>query len=223
MIVYIHGGYWQFLRYFMSIKTFRIYKNAEWRFSSGISHIYFVWSQGEELFEVSTIFGTLFKKKFSHAKPINFFHLTGQTHPHQNTALIKPKITISKRHLRFQNPLRNFVLKSILKWSSSKISFIVEHGFANRVEVCNYTLMMFACAFCAFHKSIWKSAFNREYLPFTWKFFLKNTFYLKMFFEKYFLFENFFWKTLFIWKCFLKNTFYLKIFLKNIFYLKSFF
>ena len=37
-----------------------------------------------------------------------------------NTASIKPKIIILIRNLRLKNPLGNFVLCSILKWSSSK-------------------------------------------------------------------------------------------------------
>ena len=48
-------------------------------------------------------------------------HWLCKTQPHQNTAPIKCQITISKGHLRYNGPVRNFDLCSNSKWPSSKI------------------------------------------------------------------------------------------------------
>ena len=61
-------------------------------------------------------------------------------------APITPKITIFKWHRRLENPLRNFVLCSILSWASSKNVFILEHDYADRWDICNATLKISAHA-----------------------------------------------------------------------------
>ena len=47
-----------------------------------------------------------------------------KTHPHLNAASIKLKSILLKWDLQFKNPLWNFALCSILKWSSSKKVFL---------------------------------------------------------------------------------------------------
>ena len=47
---------------------------------------------------------------------------------------------------RFKNHLRNFVLCSVLKWSSSKIVSIFEHGRADRANASNLKFIILTYA-----------------------------------------------------------------------------
>ena len=59
---------------------------------------------------------------------------------------------ILKWHLQIGKPLWNVVLCLIQKSFCANFYFISKRGYADRVDICSPTFMMFACAKCLFHK-----------------------------------------------------------------------
>ena len=112
-------------------------------------------------------------------KSNRFLKLTGfAKHIRTRTLLwFNPKSQFYDDIFDLKTPLRNFVLCLVLKWFSSKVLFIFSHGYADRVDICHSTFMIFAYAECSCHKCVRKSALISNSLPWTLRFLfrLSNT------------------------------------------------
>ena len=88
------------------------------------------------------------KWNYSNVKSKRFLKSTGfvKTHPHSNTPSIELSTTNLEMTSSIENPSQNFFSLFNCKMVLEENVFIVEHDYADRVDLCNLTFMIFAYA-----------------------------------------------------------------------------